>query len=193
MNTACFTFPSAGTGHAVWASSPSCRGTFEIISLCLTTTIICIWSSIHWDIPLRRVDADLPAIDGWSFKDIKGRLKRKFTLLSRSLLWHGPLVLVAIFCPELMLYNAIDQLLCARKLRKEFSKPLEEISHGKKEAVSSQSQRHDRRSVIVVMSRPHGFHGFTSSIFQDGIEMESGDQGGNTVTESQRDGSQVSY
>ncbi len=143
MNTTCFTFPSTGTGHAAWASSPSCRGTFEIISLCLSTTIIYIWSSIHWDIPLQRVDADLPPIDGWRFKDVKRRLKRKSTVVARSFLWHSPLVLVAIFCPELMLYNAIDQLLCARRLRKECSKALEEISHGKKEAVSSQSQRND--------------------------------------------------
>ncbi len=145
-------FPSTGTGHAAWASSPSCRGSFEIISLCLGTTIICIWSSIHWDIPLQRVDTDLPAIYGWSLKDVKGRLKHKVTVICRSLLSHGPLVLVAVFCPELLLFYAIDQLLYARKLRKEFSKVLEEISLGK-EAVSGQS-RHDGLQVSYYCDTP---------------------------------------
>ncbi len=111
MNTTCFTFFSTRTGHAAWAPSPSCRGTFEIISLCLSTTVICIWSSVHKDIPLKRLS------------------------MFRSFLRDAPFVLVAIFCPELLLYFAINQYLCARKVFKtasalqSFSVPSDEEPH----------------------------------------------------------------
>jgi len=68
-------------------------------------------------------------------------------------------VLVAIFGPELMLYNAIDQLLCARNLRKEFSKALEEISLGKKEAVNDQSRRIGSQDSIEMESQSDGGQG----------------------------------
>ncbi len=84
MNTTCFTFSSPSKGHAAWAPDPSCRGTFGIISLCLSTTTICIWSSIHWNIPLERLDAGLTLISGWSFWDMVGRLRRLLTITSRS-------------------------------------------------------------------------------------------------------------
>lgn len=92
MNTTCFTYPSTSPGHAAWVPNPSCRGTFGIASLCLSTTLICIWSSVHRDIPLKRLST------------------------FRSLLRDAPLVLVALFCPELLFYYALNQFLCARRL-----------------------------------------------------------------------------
>ncbi|KLO05219.1 hypothetical protein SCHPADRAFT_839666 [Schizopora paradoxa] len=92
MNNTCFTFPSLAPGQAAWAADPSCRGSFGIALLCLSTTIICIWSSVHRDIPLKR----LPTMP--------------------SLIRDAPLVLVALFAPELMFYFALNQYLCARNL-----------------------------------------------------------------------------
>ncbi|KLO14054.1 hypothetical protein SCHPADRAFT_330903 [Schizopora paradoxa] len=92
MNATCFTFPSSPPGHAAWVADPSCRGTFNIALLCLSTTLICIWSSVHRDIPFERLST--------------------FCSLRRD----APLVLVALFAPELMFYFALNQYICARSV-----------------------------------------------------------------------------
>jgi len=96
MNITCFnhTILSALTasGHPAWVPDSSCRGTFRIISLCVSTTVISIWSSIHKDIPLHCLST-FP-----------------------SIVRDAPLALVALFCPELLVYYALYQLLWARKL-----------------------------------------------------------------------------
>ncbi|KLO14046.1 hypothetical protein SCHPADRAFT_827045 [Schizopora paradoxa] len=94
MNNTCFTFPSSAPGQAAWVADPSCRGTFGIALLCLSTTIVCIWSSVHRNIPLRRLST------------------------IRSLIRDAPLVLVALFAPELLFYFALNQYLCSRNLVK---------------------------------------------------------------------------
>ena len=33
---------------------PKQRGTFAIISLCFSTLIICVWSTLHFNVPTRR-------------------------------------------------------------------------------------------------------------------------------------------
>ncbi|KLO14048.1 hypothetical protein SCHPADRAFT_827007, partial [Schizopora paradoxa] len=96
MNAICFTFPSSPPGHAAWVADPSCRGTFNITLLCLSTTIICIWSSVHRDIPLQRLS------------------------VFRSLLRNVPFVLVALFAPELLFYFALNQFLVARNLVRQY-------------------------------------------------------------------------
>ena len=85
MVETCFTFPPRVPKHATWVADPSCRGTFGIVSLCLSTLLICIWSSIHRDIPLQRLSG------------------------FRSLLRDTPLILVALFAPEFMTFFAIKQ------------------------------------------------------------------------------------
>ncbi|KLO06921.1 hypothetical protein SCHPADRAFT_672859 [Schizopora paradoxa] len=164
MNVTCFTFPSTLPGQATWAPNPTCRGTSNIITLCLSTTIICIWSSIHKDIPAAQplqgavpkaqslqvaeghpavLPADLESTSE-SFPDhdsipliertrpvIHGpaRLRhrvvddalRRLCLVAydilRTLRNNGPTVVVAFFCPALLLLRAIDQYSSARKLR----------------------------------------------------------------------------
>ena len=37
-----------------WMGEPDQRGTFGIISFCSTTLIICTWSTLHFNIPIRR-------------------------------------------------------------------------------------------------------------------------------------------
>ncbi|KAF1355436.1 hypothetical protein BDV97DRAFT_345548 [Delphinella strobiligena] len=36
---------------AVWHPEPDYRGTFGILSLCLTTMFLCIWTAVHLNIP----------------------------------------------------------------------------------------------------------------------------------------------
>ena len=37
-----------------WEAEPKRRGTVGIISLCFSTMIICVWSTLHFDVPIRR-------------------------------------------------------------------------------------------------------------------------------------------
>lgn len=102
---------STPSGKAAWVPDPSCRGNFGIASLCFSTTLICIWSSVHYDIPLER----LPTF--------------------RSLLRDAPLVVVALVAPELMFHFALS-LICARSLvhfasgLESFRVPMEEAQVG---------------------------------------------------------------
>ncbi|KLO11913.1 hypothetical protein SCHPADRAFT_891194 [Schizopora paradoxa] len=127
MNVTCFAFTPPLPGRAAWAANPTCRGTFDIITLCLSTTIICIWSSIHNDIPAAQpppkasgrdvhsntrigcINVVLNAAMCWFRQTISGVL--------RMLRNKGPTVIVAFFCPALLLMRAIDQYSIARKLR----------------------------------------------------------------------------
>ncbi|KLO14733.1 hypothetical protein SCHPADRAFT_825899 [Schizopora paradoxa] len=79
----------------VWVPSSTTRGTFQIFTLCATTTVICIWSSVHRDIPYRRLST--------------------FRSLPREAAW----VLVAFFFPEFLLLFAMNQTSTARRLVKE--------------------------------------------------------------------------
>lgn len=37
-----------------WKAEPTERGTFGILSFCFSTLIICVWSTLHFDIPTTR-------------------------------------------------------------------------------------------------------------------------------------------
>ncbi|KLO04267.1 hypothetical protein SCHPADRAFT_758124, partial [Schizopora paradoxa] len=126
MNVTCFTFPSTLPGQAAWAPNPTCRGTSNIITLCLSTTIICIWSSIHKDIPAAQPPSEEPSGDGDDFDERIGRVvesgamywsRQILSNVRRTLRKDGPTVVVAFFCPALLLMRAIDQYSTARKLR----------------------------------------------------------------------------
>ncbi|KLO14053.1 hypothetical protein SCHPADRAFT_939836 [Schizopora paradoxa] len=118
MNATCFTFPSTDPGQAAWVADPSCRGTFNIALSCLSTTFICIWSSVHKDIPFQPLST------------------------FRSLRRDAPLVLVALFAPELMLYFALNQYICARSVFR-FASELEsfKVQSNEEKYVSSKFRR----------------------------------------------------
>lgn len=101
MNVTCFSFTPPLPGHAAWAASPNCRGTYDIVTLCLSTITICIWTSIHWDIPLKRLSAELDGKRWWT---------RWTTITCRFFKQRGPLVIIAIFFPALLLFRAVNQL-----------------------------------------------------------------------------------
>lgn len=39
---------------ALWKSEPKSRGTFSILSICLSTIFICVWKARHPDMPKKR-------------------------------------------------------------------------------------------------------------------------------------------
>ncbi|KLO08941.1 hypothetical protein SCHPADRAFT_944015 [Schizopora paradoxa] len=82
----------------VWESSPMKRGTYQILSLCASTTVICIWSAVHRNIPPKRLTG------------------------LRSYAMQVAWVFVAFFLPEFMFVYALRQFIDARRLVKKFSR-----------------------------------------------------------------------
>ena len=74
-----------------WKPDPDFRGTFNILSTCLSTLFICVWSAVHDDIPT--------GLQG--FKPTLRRLK-----------W----LVVGLFAPELLLYLSFQQWWAAKEL-----------------------------------------------------------------------------
>ena len=75
-----------------WVGEPNQRGTFGIISLCFSTLIICIWSTLHFNVPIRR-----------------------YTDTHRFFL-HVFWMLIALLAPEVLLYFAIQERIKAGEL-----------------------------------------------------------------------------
>ena len=75
----------------MWVPEPTQRGTFGIISLCLSTMIICTWSNPH-------------------LHTLTGHSPRLIVQVSRTLL--------ACCAPELLLFRAMNELACASTLLK---------------------------------------------------------------------------
>ena len=82
----------------VWEGEPKKRGTYGIISFCFSTLIICIWSTLHFNIPIRRYTAT----------------RRLFVQVS----W----MFIALLAPELLLFLAINEMVTARNLLKKVLK-----------------------------------------------------------------------
>src|SRR5258706_9415343 len=77
-----------------WMGESNQRGTFGIISFCSTTLIICIWSTLHFNIPVRHYSAT----------------HRFFLQVS----W----MFIALIAPEVLLFLAINERIDAVTLLK---------------------------------------------------------------------------
>ena len=99
--------PTSNSTEPTWLSTPQ-RTTADLVSSCVLTLIICVWTAVHLNIPSaieRRANA--------------GR-KRKFTAL-RKLAKRVKWMLFALFIPELVLYTAFDQFMEARAVAMELN------------------------------------------------------------------------
>ena len=76
----------------LWEGDPKKRGTFGIITFCSSTLIICIWSTLHFNVPIKRYTAT-----------------RRFFL---QVSW----MFIALLAPELLLYLAINERITAQVL-----------------------------------------------------------------------------
>lgn len=92
----------------LWVSEPDFRGTFGIFSLCFNTLLISVWSAVHMDIPTYR--------------------PTKIGSFINSVLW----MTAALFCPELLLFIAINQWSNAKIVVKHASNlpPLQRVERG---------------------------------------------------------------
>ncbi len=107
------------------------------------TTIICVWTSLHWDIQLERVGSQPP------LKCFNTTLPRWLSNIRRLIGQYTLFVGVAIFCPELLLYYATSQLFCAWKLRNCFSNVLKEISDKNRAAGYTESRCWSARQFLL--------------------------------------------
>ncbi len=88
----------SGDSPFLWVPPPKFRGTIDIFSLCVSTTIICVWSSIHRDISTERLS--------------------RFRSFTQGI----GLVILALLFPELPLFYALNQRRIAKMLVKEAQK-----------------------------------------------------------------------
>lgn len=73
-----------------WQPEPSTRGTWSILSVCIITTSLCVWTAVHLNIP--------PS-------------NQKYAQSWRKLYWLG----VGLFAPEMVAYTAWYQRLATAK------------------------------------------------------------------------------
>ena len=81
----------SNTTTIAWKGDPDYRGTFNIMSACLSTLLICVWTAIHDDVT-------------------KGRQWHEVVL--RKMCWF----LVGLLAPECILYIAFCQYMAAKEL-----------------------------------------------------------------------------
>ena len=80
-----------------WVDGPNTRGTFDLTLSCVITLLLCMWTSLHLNIP-RQGETAL----------------KQFT---NKFLW----TLLARFAPELVVYCAWEQWVSAKKLSKQMN------------------------------------------------------------------------
>lgn len=97
---------------AAWHPEPHYRGTYGILSSCLTTMILCIWTAVHLNMPEQH-----------------GFLRQVF----RKTGW----LIIGLFAPELVAWSAFQQNRDARQLTREMGPRLYLFCDGTRPAVSS--------------------------------------------------------
>ncbi|RSL41831.1 hypothetical protein CEP54_015696 [Fusarium duplospermum] len=97
---------------ATWEPEPTRRGTFSILSICLVTLSLCVWTAVHLNIPSSEERSqDQPRGDSsekWSWKS--------FRWTAQTLRKAGWMIL-GILAPELVLFTALQQFGDATALR----------------------------------------------------------------------------
>ena len=86
-----------------WRPEPGIRGTWSIVSTCIITTALCVWTAVHLNVP-----AD----------------NRYRTKLMRKLFWLS----IGLFAPELLAYTAWYQRLAAADAFKEIQLAVGQIA-----------------------------------------------------------------
>ncbi|KLO11468.1 hypothetical protein SCHPADRAFT_942033 [Schizopora paradoxa] len=138
-----------GKAPRLWIAQPDFRGTFGILSLCLSTLLICVWNAIHPDIPMRRFSTT-----------------RKLFV---AFMW----MVVAIFAPELLLFIAFNQRLAATKVLKLASKtfsapPSKSAGEGDDTDLSERNVGKRKHPLTIV----HGFYSAMGGFVFDFLDEE---------------------
>ena len=83
-NPAAYTTTS-GNPPFRWTGEPKQRGTLGIFSLCFSTSIICVWSALHFNVPIKRYTG------------------------TRRLFYHVSWMFMVLLVPEILVFLAINE------------------------------------------------------------------------------------
>lgn len=98
-------FPTIANATEVtswWESEPTCRGTFSILSLCLSTVFICVWKANHPSMSNRR-----PECRTWIRETAESAKWFLIYLLAPEVLFTTSLTELILAC---ILYYHVNQL-----------------------------------------------------------------------------------
>ena len=84
-----------------WTAGPNGRGTFQLITSCVLTLTVCVWSALHLNVPTQN------------------------STLRQRIIRRTKWILLGIFAPELVVSTAFAQYLTARWLYREIQKDIE--------------------------------------------------------------------
>jgi hypothetical protein len=85
------------TDRSGWVSEPDTRGTFGILSACVATTLLCVWTALHLNVPL-------PSETRWHWYGSIRFWRKTFWLF------------LGLLAPDLVVYTAWYQFVEARKV-----------------------------------------------------------------------------
>lgn len=86
-----------GTDTVSWMPEPTKRGTFSVLSSCVFTSLLCVWTAVHLNIP--------------EYEDLDRPWYRKRQLWRKVKGLH-----IALLAPELVAYTAFSQYTMAREI-----------------------------------------------------------------------------
>jgi hypothetical protein len=110
---------TGGPTEPSYQPSPPGRGTVQLLSTCIITLVLCIWTAIHMNVP--------------------GRKERgKWTRLGNKALW----ALLALFAPEMVVWRAFVQRQSASKLRDACNKILL-LEQGEQHSAEAQQEENE--------------------------------------------------
>ncbi|KAK1752185.1 hypothetical protein QBC47DRAFT_389961 [Echria macrotheca] len=114
----------AARNESVWQPEPGGRGTYSLLSSCLVTMILCVWTAVHLNIPGPELEPEDPCfISKW-------RRWRRFipqSQTSRKIGW----LTIGLFAPEIIAWTAFEQRREAKDLYREMRKKLGEGSRAR--------------------------------------------------------------
>lgn len=101
-----FSTPSSNI-TITWEAEPTTRGTFTLLSTCIVTLFLCVWSSVHLNLP--------------------GTDQRYWLKFLRRLCW----IAGALFAPEFLILIAWTQRQAAKEISKEVEETFKRTEKGK--------------------------------------------------------------
>lgn len=105
--------------ETVWQPEPGMRGTYSLLSSCILTMILCLWTTIHPNIPELEIDkSKIPYIPRWE--------------ALRKTLWLA----IGLFAPEIITWIAFEQYREAKEVYARVRNELEEESEGEEQRLA---------------------------------------------------------
>jgi hypothetical protein len=96
----------SNTTHGSWVPEPKTRGSWGILSSCIVTISLCVWTAVHLNIP----EHTKKRLEPWAFW--------KSPQLHRKVLW----LLLGLLAREIVAYTAWGQRQQAEALMKDVNK-----------------------------------------------------------------------